>query len=44
MAARTQGLNGRGASFDDLLARAAGVRYMPFERSGREAYMAASEA
>jgi hypothetical protein len=30
------------ATFDDLLARASAVRCMPFETSGREAYMAAS--
>jgi hypothetical protein len=28
--------------FDELLAKASGVTYTPFERSGREAYMAAS--
>jgi hypothetical protein len=30
--------------FDALIAEASDVRFMPFERSGREAYMAASEA
>ena len=30
--------------FDALIAQAAEVHYMPFESSGREAYMAASEA
>ncbi len=30
--------------FDDLLARAATVRRMPFARAGRRAYLAASEA
>lgn len=30
--------------FDALIAQAADVHYMPFEASGREAYMAASEA
>jgi len=30
------------ATFDELLARASTVRYMPFDTSGREAYMAAS--
>jgi len=32
------------ADFDALLADASDVRFMPFETSGREAYMAASEA
>ncbi len=32
------------ADFDALIATAADVLYMPFETSGREAYMAASEA
>ena len=32
------------ADFDALLADASNVRVMPFETSGREAYMAASEA
>lgn len=31
------------AAFDELLDRASTVSYMPFQRSGREAYMAASE-
>ncbi len=31
------------AVFDDLLSRAVAVRCMPFETSGREAYMAASK-
>lgn len=31
------------ADFDDLLRQASAVSYMPFERSCREAYMAASE-
>jgi hypothetical protein len=32
------------ADFDALLADASDVRFMPFETSGREAYMAASDA
>jgi hypothetical protein len=32
------------ADFDALLAEASDVQFMPFETSGREAYMAASEA
>lgn len=32
------------ADFDALLADASDVRFMPFESSGREAYMAASDA
>ena len=32
------------ADFDTLLAEASDVQFMPFETSGREAYMAASEA
>ncbi|RJL24021.1 hypothetical protein [Bailinhaonella thermotolerans] len=35
---------GNRKAFDELLIRAASVRYMPFLTSGREAYMAASEA
>ncbi|KWW97804.1 hypothetical protein TH66_20390 [Carbonactinospora thermoautotrophica] len=31
------------AEFDELLAKAVQVTYMPFEKSGREAYMAASK-
>lgn len=31
------------AAFDDLTTRATTVSYMPFDRSGREAYMAASQ-
>ncbi len=31
------------AEFDELLAKAVQVTYMPFDKSGREAYMAASE-
>jgi hypothetical protein len=32
------------AEFDALIAEASNVHYMPFETSGRDAYMAASEA
>jgi hypothetical protein len=35
--------NGGQAAFDELLCQAAGVRTMPFARSSREAFLAASE-
>jgi len=34
---------GNAAQFDDLIGKAAAVHTMPFEQSGGEAYLAASE-